>query len=120
MGSPPATPVPRTGKTRKVSSQDIRDEEGSLLRDPELILGRWVRFFSGLLNGESDKLDHSIIAGIPQHPAAHVLGVEPTKEVMASALRSMANAKAVGPDELPVELYSGCTMTRPCSGSFTG
>ena len=51
-------------KTRKVASQYIRDEEGSLLRDPELILGRWVRFFSGLLTDESDKQDHSIIAGI--------------------------------------------------------
>ena len=75
-----------------------------MLRDPELILGRWVRFFSDLLNGESDQLDHSIITRIPQHPVAHVLGVEPTEEEMASALRSMANAKAVRPDELPVEL----------------
>ena len=75
-----------------------------MLRDSELILGRWVRFFSDLLNGESDQLDHSIIEGIPQHPVAHVLGVEPTEEEVASALRSMANAKAVGPDELPVEL----------------
>ena len=55
-------------KTRKVSSQYIRDEEGSLLRNSELILGRWVQFFSDLLNGESDQLDHSIIAGISQHP----------------------------------------------------
>ena len=84
MGSPPATPVPRTGKDAKVSSQYIRDEEGSLLRDSELILERWVRFFSDLLNGESDQLDHSIIAGIPQHPVAHVLGVEPTEEEVAS------------------------------------
>ena len=49
-------------------------------------------------------LDHSAIAGIPQHPIAHVLGVEPTEEEVASSLRSMANAKEVGPDELPVEL----------------
>ena len=75
-----------------------------MLRDPELILRRWVRFFSDLLNGKSDDLDHSIIAGIPQHPIAHARGVEPTEEEVASALRSMANAKAVEPDELPVEL----------------
>ena len=55
-------------------------------------------------HGESDQLDHSIIAGIPQHPVAHVLVIEPTEEEMASALRSMANAKAVGSDELSVEL----------------
>ena len=63
-----------------------------------------MRFFSGLLNGESYRPDHSIIAGIPQHPIPHVLEVESTDEEVASALRSMANAKAVGPDELPVEL----------------
>ena len=91
-------------KTRNVTSPYIRDEDGSLLRDPELILGRWARFLSNLLNGVSDKRDHSIIAGIPLHPIAHVIEVEPTEEEVASALRSMANAKAVGPDELPVEL----------------
>ena len=40
--------------TRKVSSQYIRDEEGIMLRDPELILGRWARFFGPLLNSKSD------------------------------------------------------------------
>ena len=58
-----------------------------MLRDSELILGMWVRFFSDLLNGESDQLDHSIIAGISQHPIARVLGVEPKEEAVASALR---------------------------------
>ena len=58
-----------------------------------------MRFFSGLLNGESYKPDHSIIAGIPQHLISHALGAEPTEEEVASALRSMANAKAVGPDD---------------------
>ena len=35
---------------------------------------------------------------------AHNLGVEPTESELIGALRSMANAKAVGPNELPVEL----------------
>ena len=34
-----------------------------MLRDPELILGRWVRFFSGLLNGESDNLTTELWQG---------------------------------------------------------
>ena len=93
-------------KTQNVSPRYIRDDERSLLRGPELILGRWVRFFSDLLNGESDQLDHSTIAEIPQHSIAHVLGVEPTEEVVASALPSMANAKAVGPDDLLVKLLN--------------
>ena len=62
--------------TWKVNSQYIRDEEG--------------------------KLD--IIEELPQWPITHALGVEPTENELIAALRSMADAKAVGPDELPVEL----------------
>ena len=90
--------------TRKISSQYIRDEEGIMLRDPGLILGRWARFFGNLLNSKSDKLRLDIIEEPPQGPNAHDLGVEPTKSELIGVLRSMANAKAVGPDKLPVEL----------------
>ena len=90
--------------TRKVSSQYIRNEEGIMLRDPELILGRWARFFGTLLNSKSDKLRLDIIEELPQWLITHDLGVEPTESELIGALRSMANAKAVGPDELFVEL----------------
>ena len=90
--------------TRKVSSQYIRDEESIMLRDPGLILGRWARFFGTLLNSKSDKLRLDIIEELPQRPITHDLGVELTESELTGALRSMANAKAVGPDELPVEL----------------
>ena len=90
--------------TRKISSQYIRDEEGIMLRDPGLILGRWARFSGNLLNSKSDKLRLDIIEEPPQWPNAHDLGVEPTENELIGALRSMANAKAVGPDKLPVEL----------------
>ncbi|CAM9376957.1 unnamed protein product, partial [Ascophyllum nodosum] len=39
-------------ETRKVNSQYIRDEEGIMLRDPELVRGRWARFFGTLLNSK--------------------------------------------------------------------
>ena len=90
--------------TRKVNSQYIRDEEGIMLRDPGLVLGRWARFFGTLLNSKSDKLRLIIIEELPQWPITHALGVEPTENELFGALRSMANAKAVGPDKLPVEL----------------
>ena len=89
--------------TRKVNSQCIRDEEGIMLRDPELLLGRWARFFGTLLNSKSDKLRLDIIKELLQWPITHALGVEPTGNELIGALRSMANAKAVGPDELPVQ-----------------
>ena len=71
-----------------------------MLRNPGLVLGRWARFFGTLLNSKSDKLRLDIIEG----PITHALGVEPTENELIEALRSMANAKAVGPDKLPVEL----------------
>ena len=43
-------------------------------------------------------------AGVTQQPTAHTLGDEPLIEEVTAALRSMGNSKAVGPDELPVEL----------------
>ena len=90
--------------TRKVNSQYIRDEECIMLRDPGLVLERWARFFGTLLNSKSDKHRLGVIEELPQWPITHALGVEPTEIELIGALRSMANAKAVGPDELPVEL----------------
>ena len=65
--------------TRKVSSQYIRDEEGIMLRDPGLVLGRWARFFGTLLKSKSDQLRLDILEGFPQWPITHALGVEPTE-----------------------------------------
>ena len=75
-----------------------------MLRDPGLVLGRWARFFGTLLNSKSDQLRLDIIEGLPQWPITYALGVEPTENELIGALRSMANAKAVGTDELPIEL----------------
>ena len=91
-------------ETKKVESQCIRDEEGRLLRDKGRIRERWVRFFRSLLNSKSDMIDADIPKRLPQHPVASALGIEPTKEEIATAMKAMANAKAVGPDGLPAEL----------------
>ena len=91
-------------ETKKVESQCVRDEEGRLLRDKGRIRKRWVRFFRSLLNSKSDMLDADIPKRLPQHPVASALGIEPTEEEIATAMKAMANAKAVGPDGLPAEL----------------
>ena len=65
-------------ETKKVESQCIRDEEGSLLRDKGRIRERWVRFFRSLLNSKSDMIDADIPKRLPQHPVASALGIEPT------------------------------------------
>ena len=90
--------------TQKVSSQFIRDEEGMVLRDPGLVLGRWARLFGTFFNAKSDELRLDTIEGLPQWPITHAPGIEPTENELIGALRSMANAKAVGSAELPVKL----------------
>ena len=86
-----------------MESQCVYDEEGRLLRDKGRIHERWVRFFRSLLNSKSDMLYPDIPERLPQHPVASALGIEPTEEEIATAIKAMANAKAVGPDDLPAE-----------------
>ena len=76
-----------------------------MLRDPELVLGRWARSLGPFSarnpissNSTSSKSSPSCLSH------THALGAEPTENELIGALRSMANAKAVGPDKLPVEL----------------
>ena len=91
-------------ETKKVESQCVRDEEGRLLRDKRRIRERWVRFFRSLLNSKFDMLDADIPKRLSQHPVASALGIEATEEDIATAMKEMANAKAVGQDGLPAEL----------------
>ena len=49
-------------------------------------------------------LDPDIPKRLPQQPVASALGMKPTQEEIATAMKAMANKKEVGPDELPAEL----------------
>ena len=91
-------------ETKKVESQCVGDEGGRLLRDKGRIRERCVRFFRSLLNSKSDMLDPDIPKRLPQQPVASVLRIEPTKEEIATAMKAMANEKAVVSDGLPAEL----------------
>ena len=89
---------------KKVESQCVRDEGGSMLRDKGRIRERWMRFFRSLLNSKSDMLDPDIPKRLPQRPVASALGIEPAEDEIATAMKAMANEKAVGPGGLPAEL----------------
>ena len=75
-----------------------------MVRNLGLVLGKWAWVFATLLNSKYDKLRLDIIVGLTQWPITHALGVKPTENELIGALRSMTNAKAVGPDEFLVEL----------------
>ena len=63
-----------------------------------------MRFFRSLLNSYSDMLDPDIPKRLPQQPVASALGIEPTEEEIATAMKAIANVKAVGQDGFPAEL----------------
>ena len=59
-------------------------------------------------------LDPYISKRLPQHPVASALGIEPKEEEIATAMKAMSNAKAVGPDGLPAKLLKlGLNKTGP-------
>ena len=90
---------------RDCSSAYVKDENGVLLRDLELIRERWVRWFHTLLNAKSPRLDPNISEGLDQWPENMPLGVQPKMQELTDAIRSLANGKAVGPDGVSVELF---------------
>ena len=63
-----------------------RDEDGTLLRDNDLINERWVRYLSTLLNTISPTIDQTIIEEIAQRPIALSLGDPPSLCEPAEAL----------------------------------
>ena len=84
----------------------VRLREGRLLSDKERIRERWVRFIRSLLKAKADMLDPDVPKRLLQEPVARALGVEPMEEEIATAMKAMANAKAVGPDGLPAKLLN--------------
>ena len=59
------------------STQNIRDEDGTLLRKFEEIRARWRRYFAYLLNTTSAALNLTIIEGLSPKPVALTLGDPP-------------------------------------------
>ena len=86
------------------SAQYTRDEVGKLLRKVKEIREGWRRCFPFLLNTTSAALDLIITEGLSPTPAALSLKDTPVVDETKRALRSMANGKAMGPDELPGDL----------------
>ena len=90
--------------TKRVESQYVRDEEGTLLRLVGRIHERWARLFRSLLNAKYDIIDPDIPERLLHQSVASAFGTEPTEGEVASAMKTMADAKAVRLVGLPVEL----------------
>ena len=78
----------------------IKDENGNVMVNSEALLTRWKEYFEKLMNEENNR--------DPRTEEAEVVNKEVncvSKEKVKNALRKMKNGKAVGKDELPVEVW---------------
>ena len=95
-------------KTCQAGIQYIQDEDDKLLRCPKDILSRWRRYFDTLLNAEGSGIDRSVADNIAQRPLEPDLATNPTLAETEAAIKQLANRKAPGIDDLPVELLKLC------------
>ena len=78
----------------------IKDENGNLMVNSEAVLKRWKEYYKKLIN-EENNID-------PRTEEAEVVNEEVncvSREEVKNALRRMKKGKAVGPDELRVEVW---------------
>ena len=78
----------------------IKDKNGNVMVNSEAVLKRWKEYFDKLINEENNR--------DPRTEEAEVVNKEVnciSKEEIKNALRRMKKGKAVGPDELPVEIW---------------
>ena len=78
----------------------IKGENGNVMVNSETVLTRWKEYFEKLMNEDNDK--------DPRTEEAEVVNKEVnciSREEVKNALRRMKKGKAVGPDDLPVEVW---------------
>ena len=96
----------RIAKQRSKNSKDItqpkiiKDEQGNILKEDEDIKSRWHRYFCELLNKENERVRRE------EDPKVYKREVKAiTEDEVALALNKMKNGKAVGPGNIPVEVW---------------
>lgn len=90
-----------TGKAKKNTSNHIKDKDGHIIDNDDGTEARWVEHFSSLLNRQAPTNP----ADIP--PAETNLDINcnaPTIEEIKSAIKSLKNNKAAGPDDITAEV----------------
>ena len=88
----------RTGKDVQ-HVKVIKDENGNVMVNSEAVLKRWKEYFEKLMNKENNRDFRTEEAEVINKEVNCV-----SREVK-NAIRRMKKGKAVGPDELPVEVW---------------
>ena len=77
----------------------IKDKNGNMMVNSEAVLNRWKEYFEKLMNEENNRDPRTEEAEVVKEEINCV-----SREVK-NAVRRMKKGKAVGPDELPVEVW---------------
>ena len=78
----------------------IKDENGNVMVNSEGVLKRWKEHFEKLMNEENNRETRTEEPEVVNEEVNCV-----SREEVKNALRRMKKDKAVGPDELPVEVW---------------
>ena len=83
----------------------IKDENGKVLSEDAKIKEIWQRYFSTLLNGKGVEDVRSRERECSERRLDPRLCGHISKDEIKEALKKMANGKAEGPDQIPVEVW---------------
>ena len=78
----------------------IKDENGNVMVNSEAALKKWKKYFEKLMNEENNRELKTEKAEVVNEEVNRV-----SREEVKNALRRMKKGKAVGRDELPVEVW---------------
>uniref|UniRef100_A0AAR2LU20 Reverse transcriptase domain-containing protein n=1 Tax=Pygocentrus nattereri TaxID=42514 RepID=A0AAR2LU20_PYGNA len=78
----------------------IKDREGNVLVSEQRVLSRWKEYFEELMNEENERERRTTGGEIVDQEVQRISKVE-----VRAALKRMKNGKAVGPDDIPVEVW---------------
>ena len=98
----------RIAKQRDKSAKDIqhvrviKDEQGRLITDEEEVVQRWKGYFENLMNTENPREPRVEVAERNARDCERISNGEVRK-----AMRKMKSGKAVGPDDIPIEVWKG-------------
>jgi exonuclease III len=78
----------------------IKDRDGRVLTDASSVLGRWKEYFEGLMNEENEREEREEEVTAVDQEVETI-----SKDEVRRALKRMKSGKALGPDDIPVEVW---------------
>ena len=92
-------------KPKPPPSNLTKDEQGNLLKSPQEVVDRWERFLSKKFSATEAEADRPPLDPLPETKTEK--DALQRKE-FEDALKRLSNAKATGPDDIPIDVYKKC------------